>query len=240
MRWSAGTLKWFLGDEESETGCSWTVTGNRWLNAVWVTKLKGLSDQISELSVNRLGKDKRIPYQGCVYELFRLWNISGDLQSNSWDEILGFIATTLPRPKKKLPARWECSWEWLRRVSAIVCIIADLPLPNGPFSQRMLSGGLGSLIQVKMSWMTFLRVPGAHLGGGSRSEASCIAAGEAFLRRRLKPVKHVKSYDLYVCDDVTPSSLEVPMFCVFCWRKLPPCIETLPTWSNRTEFCSGW
>jgi len=58
-------------------------------------------------------------------------------------------------------------------------MMADLPFPNGPFSQRTLSRGLGSLIQFTMSAMTFFRVPSAHLGGGSLSEESWMAGREA-------------------------------------------------------------
>jgi len=36
------------------------------------------------------------------------------------------------------------------------------------------------------------------------------------------------------------SNRSLSMFCVFCWKKLPPYIRTLPTWLKKTEFCSGW
>ena len=99
----------------------------------------------------------------------------------------------------------------------MVCIIADLPLPNGPLSQRTLCVGLGSMIHVKISFMTFIRVPSAHLGGGSLSEESCMAASEAALRRRSRPLKHIalnhKTF-VYNSGYDAPCSFELWLICV--------------------------
>ena len=102
--------------------------------------MKRLSEKISKLGVDGLGENCRILNQRIIHELER----GGDADRNVvGTRYLALSRPDFPRPKKLAARRWfnEVSE---RSLSAIVCIIADFPLPNGPLSHITFMGGLES------------------------------------------------------------------------------------------------
>ena len=79
---------------------------------------------------------------------------------------------TTPRLKKK--QAYDCRVSACSS-SAMVCMSAVFPTPLRPWTKNTELRGFGSLIQRLMVSFSFLRVPGKHLGGGSRAAESCRA-----------------------------------------------------------------
>jgi hypothetical protein len=91
---------------------------------------------------------------------------------NNWSMLL---QPTTPRLKKKQAYGYRFS---ACSRSAIDCTRAVFPTPVRPWIRNTEVDGFNSSIQRMMSSVSFLRVPGEHLGGGSRAAESCRAPWE--------------------------------------------------------------